>query len=67
MPTEGTIAFSMPSDCPQILTVHLLSSNLIFKRWAMYYELMISKGGRSFTLSVDTISRGGLVWSQNAI
>jgi hypothetical protein len=24
MPTEGKIAFSMPSDCPQILTVYVL-------------------------------------------
>jgi hypothetical protein len=28
MPTEGKIAFSMPSDCPQILTVKLYTSRL---------------------------------------
>ena len=26
MPTEGKIAFSMPSDCPQILTVCIFSA-----------------------------------------
>lgn len=26
MPTEGKIAFSMPSDCPQILTVSTLAT-----------------------------------------